>query len=347
MSNNQNGKKTNGTGNGTGNGNGNKNIVRNNNNFFSLNNNFNKKNNTTNTKTNTTTNGNGNANKSSKSNSNGVSNVIANQNQKVEATKDMFSSGANTVVDYYETATGNETFMLVFKIVLGAIFLIILINIVKYFYIKWNTNSAGSPLLINGTKNGKQAMVISQDPNHTNYIPINRSINKDGIEFSYATWFVISDMGYKNGEWKHMFHKGNSSSYPNRAPGVWIHPTNNAIRIYMNTMKEMLEYVDIDNIPIRKWIHMVIIVKNRSLNVYINGFLKIRKELSSLPRQNYGNVWINLFGGFDGYLSELQYFDHAVEPEEINNMVLKGPSKGSCIDTKEKPPYLDDSWWLN
>jgi hypothetical protein len=190
-------------------------------------------------------------------------------------------------------------------------------------------------------------MVISQDPNHTNYIPINRSVNKDGIEFSYATWFVISDMGYKNGEWKHMFHKGNSSSYPNRAPGVWIHPTSNAIRIYMNTMKEMLEYVDIDNIPLRKWVHMVIIVKNRSLNIYINGFLKIRKELSSLPRQNYGNVWINLFGGFDGYLSELQYFDHAVEPEEINNMVLKGPSKGACIDTKEKPPYLDDSWWLN
>jgi hypothetical protein len=212
---------------------------------------------------------------------------------------------------------------------------------------KWSANKVGSPLLINGTKNGKQAMVISQDPNHTNYIPINRSVNKDGIEFSYSFWFVISDLTYKNGEWKHMFHKGNSSSYPNRAPGVWIHPNNNIIRIYMNTMKEMLEYVDIDNIPLRKWVQMTIVVKNRSLSIYVNGFLKIRKELSSLPRQNYGNVWTSLFGGFDGYLSQLQYFDHALEAQEINDMVGNGPSQGSCIDTKEKPPYLDDSWWLN
>ncbi len=345
LGNNQNVKKTN---------------VVNNNNFFSFkNNNLNKFNNIQNTdniKQNVNVNANksvnkgvnkGNGNKQNSNLNKLTSTLNEIENTKVEATKDMFNSGANKVTEYYETATGNETFMLIFKVILGTIFLIILINIVKYFYIKWNTNRVGSPVLIDGSKNGKQAMVISQDPNHTNYIPINRSVNKDGIEFSYSTWFVISDLSYKNGEWKHMFHKGNSSSYPNRAPGVWIHPTNNSIRIYMNTMKEMLEYVDIDNIPLRKWVHMVIIVKNRSLNVYINGFLKIRKELTSLPRQNYGNVWINLFGGFDGYLSELQYFDHAVEPEAINDMVIKGPSKGSCIDTKEKPPYLDDSWWLN
>jgi hypothetical protein len=284
-----------------------------------------------------------------KKNQTNYSNIIknTNNNKKVEATQGMFTSAANSITDFYESPSGNETMWLVFKIILGAIFLIIIINIVKYFYLRWDSNKNGSPVLINGTKNGKQAMVISQDPNHTNYIPINRSINKDGIEFSYSFWFVISDLGYKNGEWKHMFHKGNSSSYPNRAPGVWIHPTNNIIRVYMNTMKEMLEYVDIDNIPLRKWVHMVIIVKNRSLHIYVNGFLKIRKELSSLPRQNYGNVWASLFGGFDGYLSQLQYFNYAIQSSEIESIVATGPAQGSCIDTKEKPPYLDDSWWLN
>jgi hypothetical protein len=259
----------------------------------------------------------------------------------------MFTSTANTVTDYYESARGNETFMTVFKVVLGIILLIIIINIVKYFYIKWANDKISNPMLIDGTKNGKQAMVISQDPNHTNYVPINRSVNKEGIEFSYSSWFVISDLTYKQGEWKHVFHKGNSTSYPNRAPGVWIHPTNNTIRIYMNTMKEILEYVDIDNIPLRKWVHMSIVVKNRTLSIYINGFLKISKELSSLPRQNYGNVWVNLFGGFDGYVSQLQYFDHALKSDDIQEAVMKGPAEGACIDTKEKPPYLDDSWWLN
>ena len=59
-------------------------------------------------------------------------------------------------------------------------------------------------------------------------------------------------MEYKFGEWKHMFHKGNKTSYLNRAPGVFIHPDKNSIRIYMNTMQNILEYVDIDNIPIQK-----------------------------------------------------------------------------------------------
>ena len=53
-------------------------------------------------------------------------------------------------------------------------------------------------------------------------------------------------MEYKVGEWKHVFHKGNKTGYPNRCPGVYIHPTKNTLRIYTNTYDKILEYVDID-----------------------------------------------------------------------------------------------------
>jgi len=243
--------------------------------------------------------------------------------------------------------SSNETLMLVIKVILVLVFLVILINIIKYFYVKWDIDQTSNPMLVDGSKNAKNAMVISQDPNHTNYVPIKRSVNQDGIEFSYAFWFLITDFSYKQGEWKHIFHKGNSSSYPNRAPGVWIHPNTNMVRIYMNTMKTLLEYVDIDNIPVRKWVHMVIVLKNRYLHIYVNGYLKIRKELSSLPRQNYGNVWTNMYGGYEGYLAKLQYFDRAIDPGTIAKLVKDGPGTANCIDTNEVPPYLDDSWWLN
>ena len=274
-------------------------------------------------------------------------NVENNINKRNESIKGMFSASANKVSKYAEDAYESDTFMLVLKIILGAIFLIVLIQIIKYFYIKWDVGKISSPLLVNGSKNAKHAMVISQDPSHTNYVPISRSINKEGIEFSYSVWFLVTDFSYKKGEWKHIFHKGNSSSYPNRAPGVWLHPDTNSVRIYMNTIKNMLEYVDIDNIPLRKWVHLTIVVKNRFLNVYVNGFLKIRKELSSLPRQNYGNVWVNMYGGFEGYVSRLQYFDRAIEGLDVDRLVSAGPDKNDCIDTNEKPPYLDDSWWIN
>lgn len=272
---------------------------------------------------------------------------VERNNKAKAAVSGMFTSAANKVGEYTESVTGNNTLMLVLKIILVAILLIVLINIIKYFYLRWESSYNGSPMLVDGTKNAKQAMVISQDPQHTNYVPIRRSVDKEGIEFSYAFWFLMSDFSYKQGEWKHVFHKGNSSSYPNRAPGVWIHPNANIIRVYMNTMKSILEYVDIDNIPVRKWVHIVVVMKNRHLQVYVNGFLKIRKELPSLPRQNYGNVWVNMYGGYEGYLSKLQYYDRAIGGQDIDQLVTQGPGSGNCIDTKEKPPYLEDSWWTN
>ena len=320
------------------------------------NNNFNNVNNVNNNvNTNLNNNLNNNTKSLNKNIDNNLNNIESNLNKPLPSNgvnsnsdkKSMFNSTKNTISEYTEQVSGNESLMLGLKVILVLVLLIILIQIVKYFYVKWDIAQTSSPMLVNGTKNAKNAFVISQDPNHTNYVPIQRSVNQDGIEFSYALWFLITDFTYKQGEWKHIFHKGNSSSYPNRAPGVWIHPNTNMIRVYMNTMQTLLEYVDIDNIPLRKWVHMVIVVKNRFLHVYINGFLKIRKELSSLPRQNYGNVWANMYGGYEGYLAQLQYFDKALDPVAIDNLVTKGPGSGSCIDTKEMPPYLDDSWWLN
>jgi hypothetical protein len=333
---------------GLGNGNKTNNLKNNLNNNNLTNNNLNNNNlnnnNLNNNTGNNNLNNNGNKNKIGNNLNAQLKNIESNLNNKKN--ESMFNSAANTVSEYTEEVSENETLMLVLKVVLVLILLIVLIQIVKYFYVKWDVEQTNSPMLVNGTKNGKNAFVISQDPNHTNYVPIKRSVDQDGIEFSYALWFLVTDFSYKQGEWKHIFHKGNSSSYPNRAPGVWIHPNTNMVRVYMNTMQTLLEYVDIDNIPLRKWVHMVIVVKNRSLSVYINGLLKIRKELSSLPRQNYGNVWTNMYGGYEGYLAKLQYFNRALDPIAIDTLVTQGPGSGNCIDTKEVPPYLDDSWWL-
>ena len=202
-------------------------------------------------------------------------------------------------------------------------------------------------MLLPGSKNAKHGLVISQDPKNTNYIGILPSDGKEGIEFSYSFWIEIENFNYKSGQWKHVFHKGNSSSYPNRAPGVWIHPNSNALRVYMNTQDKILEYVDIENIPTQKWLHVVIVLRNKNLDVYINGYLKVRKVLSSLPRQNSGDFWVNMFGGFEGYLSSIQYFNSAVDFTTIQNILTTGPSSAACSDTGDIPPYLDNKWWFN
>ena len=83
------------------------------------------------------------------------------------------------------------------------------------------------------------------------------------------------------------------------------------------------------------------------MNVYINGVLKKRQVLSSLPRQNFGDLWVNLFGGYEGYLSKMRYYQYALEYNEIEEIVKEGPSLKTCTDSGELPPYLNDTWWYN
>ena len=130
-------------------------------------------------------------------------------------------------------------------------------------------------------------------------------------------------MEYKYGEWKHIFHKGNKTSNPNRAPGVWIHPDKNSIRVYMNTMKNYLDHVDIDNIPVKRWVCCVIVLNGQYLDIYINGHLKKRKELDGVAKQNFGDLWVNLYGGYDGYLSNLRYYRKSLDFGEIQEIVKK------------------------
>ena len=166
--------------------------------------------------------------------------------------------------------------------------------------------------MVKKDKNGKQVTQHSK----INNIMINRSNSEvDGIEFTYV---FVYKFGYKLGKWKHVLHKGNSDSWPGRAPGIWLHPEENKMRVYMNTFNSIADsYIDIDNIPLDKWFHVSVSLKSKYLDVYINGNLKKRIVLDGVPKQNNGDVYINKFGGFSGYMSCIKYYDHSISPIEL------------------------------
>jgi hypothetical protein len=230
-------------------------------------------------------------------------------------------------------------------LVLSAIFLIIegLRKLIKRFT-EYNKNT---PWLEEGTRNAREQKIVYQDPKNDNAITIYRSRNEDGLEFSYSTWLFIDDWNYKNGDAKHVFHKGNPSSWPNRAPAVYLDKTQNKLLVYMNTFLKINELVEIDNIPIKKWFHFALVVRERTMDVFINGFLKKRTVLSSLPKQNFGNVYISQNGGFSGFISRFRYFDFALPYAQLDAMIRKGPAMVPCVDTGEMPPYLATNWWQN
>ena len=221
----------------------------------------------------------------------------------------------------------------------------------------------GDPILVNGMIDAKQFMKIPQDPNVSGSIPIMRSNNSsDGLVFSWSVWINIEELQYRNGEYKHIFHKGNDDintttapigmNYPNNAPGLYIAPSTNDLIVVMNTFENINEEVLIKDIPLNKWVNVIIRVdEQRKLDVYINGRLVRRHILKSLPRQNYDDVYVSMNGGFSGYTSSLRYFDTAIGTNQIQSIVDKGPSLkmlGSTLnDTKSNSQYLSLRWYFS
>jgi len=219
-----------------------------------------------------------------------------------------------------------------------------------------------SPILIDGMISSNQMLRIPQDPKVPGAIPILRSINNtDGLEFTWSVWIFVNDFAYKENDYKHVFHKGNDGinvsnaptgmNYPNNGPGLYIAPHTNNLVVVMSTFDEPKEEVIVKDLPLNKWVNVIIRVSNQNqLDVYINGVLAKRHILKSVPKQNYGDVFVSMNGGFSGFTSDLRYFNNSLGTSAIQSIVDKGPNEkmmdGSDM-SKSKLQYLSTRWYFN
>tara|TARA_B100001758_G_scaffold36350_3_gene27646 strand:- start:662 stop:1558 length:897 start_codon:yes stop_codon:yes gene_type:complete len=214
-----------------------------------------------------------------------------------------------------------------------------------------------------------QYLIIKQDPNEKGSITVNRSENKmNGIEFSYSVWLYIKPTDVQtNRDLLHVFHKGNNDfdetndttklynfqsgmNWPNNAPGLYIDWKKNQFVIVMNTYDDILETVYVPDIPLNKWVNVIIRCEQTMLDVYINGSVVKRFQLSNVPKQNYGNVFVTANGGFTGYTSELRYFAYGLSPGKIMDIAKKPPKKTNDQMSSymtNNPPYLSLRWYFN
>ena len=244
-------------------------------------------------------------------------------------------------------------------IILVLIVFVILLRLGTYLLTYLFTPSE-NPILINGMVDAKHMMKIPQDPSVKDAKPIMRSKNnKRGLVFTWSVWILINDLQYRENEYKHVFHKGNDNinvsqapigmNHPNNAPGLYIAPNTNDLVVVMNTFEKINEEIIVKDIPLNKWINVVIRVdEQHKLDVYINGRLVRRHILSSVPKQNYGDVYVSMNGGFSGYTSGLRYFSDAIGTSQIQDIVNSGPNMTilSKDMTDSKPHYLSNRWFF-
>jgi len=215
-----------------------------------------------------------------------------------------------------------------------------------------------SPHLIDGMIDATQMLVYQQDPSNNNSVTIYRSVNaNNGIEFSWSVWIFINNLQYLEGQYRHIFHKGNSNLetsglvFPNNAPGLYIAPNTNNLVVVMNTFNVINEEIIIPDVPLNKWVNVIIRCQESVLDVYINGTITRSLQLQGVPKQNYGDVFVAMNGGFDGYISNLWYYNYALGTAAIQNLIKKGPnttmvgSDGSGMSDKTRN-YLALRWYF-
>jgi hypothetical protein len=209
---------------------------------------------------------------------------------------------------------------------------------------------SNTPKLIDGTVSAKSQIVINQDPSYSDAITIPRSVNADkGIEFTWSVWVFIEDLD-PIGMYKCVFYKGNDSTpdkglnFPNNAPGLYIAPNTNALVVMMNTYTTINEEVIIPDIPLNKWVNVIIRCTNKTLDIYINGVITKSHELHGVPKQNYGNVYVAKNGGFDGKIADLFYYNYALGTTAIQNLVQKGPNTKATGNSLNAGSILDNNF---
>jgi hypothetical protein len=213
-----------------------------------------------------------------------------------------------------------------------------------------------SPHLFTGMIDATQMIVYPQDPSSNGAVTIYRSVNAtDGIEFTWSTWIFINNLQTNAGIFKHIFSKGNSNVQqdgliqPNNAPGLYIAPDTNDLVVLMNTFNVINEEITIPDIPLNKWVNVIIRCQNTTLDVYINGTITRSIELTGVPKQNYGDVYVAMNGGFNGYISNLWYYNYALGTAAIQNLVTKGPNTnmiGSTGMNDKNADYLSLRWFF-
>lgn len=186
--------------------------------------------------------------------------------------------------------------------------------------------------------------------------------NQYGIEYTYSYWIFIKDTNFdascsedKLGAFKHIFNKGSNDHSSEQLPllqnpGVWLYPNTNKFHIRFNTYQNVTESCDVGNIPINAWTHVTILLIGNSVDVFINGNLKKRQKLRGVPKLNYDNLYITNWGGFDGYMCRLRYFNYAIQPFMIEHLFNEGPSKqfDSSYNTgiTNPTPTLSSQYWM-
>jgi hypothetical protein len=281
----------------------------------------------------------------------GISDTISNATSQITSG---FASPTDLGGASSEFLNSNSIISKFVFLILVLVIFIMLLNLGVYlisYFLRPNT----SPYVVKGLINANRKITVTQDPKNSNAVTIYRSNNEDkGIEFTWSVWLYLDGLPADSNP---IFSKGVGSSQKGPAVTFIKQSTDSttdstaetgtgAIKIEMDSVvpndPDNIP-VYIKNVPLNRWFNLAIRMQNKIMDVYVNGVVANRYVFKNVPKQNYGDIEV---GGFNGNLSDLRYFDSALNVFQINNITMAGPNLTSAATAKDtKFDYLANAWY--
>jgi hypothetical protein len=198
------------------------------------------------------------------------------------------------------------------------------------------------PYTLQKIQDGKTSSTIDASTLATNGSDVPSS------NFAYSVWFYINNWNYRYGEDKVIFGRMGAMSDKGKGsvkgingldpcPAVVLGAVENNISISLGCYpgadqqpttpggNTVVHTCSVANIPIQKWVNLVVSVYGRSMDVYIDGKLVRTCLLPGVVSvNNNSNIYVTPLGGFEGWTSKLQYYPNSLNPQEVWNNYTRG-----------------------
>jgi hypothetical protein len=222
------------------------------------------------------------------------------------------------------------------SIVITIVVVVLILMLLRYIFT--------DPYTLQNIQDGKTTSTINASDLATNGSDVPSS------NFAYSVWFYVNDWNYRYGEPKVIFGRmgGKSGNEGGSVPGVGgldpcpavvLGAIENNISVSLGCYpgidqepttpggNTVVHTCNVANVPIQKWVNLVISVYGRTMDLYIDGKLVRTCLLPGVANiNNDANIFVTPKGGFDGWTSKLQYYPNSLNPQEVWNIYSRGYS---------------------
>jgi len=221
-------------------------------------------------------------------------------------------------------------------IVITVVVIFLILMLIRYIII--------DPYTLQNIQSGQVSSTINASSLATNGTSVPSS------NFAYSIWFYVNNWNYRYGEPKVIFGRmGATSSQGSGSvsgingldpcPAVVLGAVENNISVSLGCYPgidqqpttpggtTVVQTCSVANIPIQKWVNLIVSVYGRSMDIYIDGKLVRTCLLPGVASVNSSaNVYVTPSGGFEGWTAKFQYYPDSLNPQQAWNIYSQGYS---------------------